>query len=202
MSCRLDIRNTRFAHTSFIPSPWMTPGRSRPSSPVKNSNRRARRGKIGGRLVFEPGGTGSKTRREPILTKYGATRRLFNRAASSPKRLILRLPKSVCCGVDFRCRRGIHFPGGGNGMNRGRSPASLNRRFRLAGALGPLAARLKSRLVAPYFVKIGFRRVFEPVAQGAKTSLPPIFPRLARRFEFLTGLLGRFILGRAEKSVF
>ena len=54
----------------------------RHSSPVKNSNRRARRGKIGGRLVFAPGATGAKTRREPILTKYGATRQLFNRADS------------------------------------------------------------------------------------------------------------------------
>ena len=39
------------------------------TSPVKNSNRRARRGKIGGRLVFEPGATGAKTRREPMVTK-------------------------------------------------------------------------------------------------------------------------------------
>ena len=54
-----------------------------------------------------------------------------------------------------------------------------------------MAARLKSRLVAPYFVTIGSRRVFAPVAPGAKTSLPPIFPRLGRRFAFLTGLLAR-----------
>ena len=46
-------------------------------SPVKNSHRRARRGKIGGRLVFAPGATGAKTRREQIVTKHGATRRFL-----------------------------------------------------------------------------------------------------------------------------
>ena len=66
-------------------SPARRRRRRRGSSPVKNSHRRARRGKIGGRLVFAPGAPGAKTSREPMLTKYGATRRLFNRAGRRPR---------------------------------------------------------------------------------------------------------------------
>ena len=38
-----------------------------------------------------------------------------------------------------------------------------------------IAARLKSRLVAPYFVKIGSRRVFAPVPQGSKQACRQFF---------------------------
>ena len=65
----------------------------------------------------------------------------------------------------------------------------LRQGIRLSRPPKGIAARLKSRLAAPYFVTIGSRHVFAPVAQGSKTSLPPIFPRLARRFKFLTGLI-------------
>ena len=51
---------------------------------------------MGGRLVFAPGATGAKTRREPMVTKYGATIRVFNRAGIPTRREI-----SVCRAYDL-----------------------------------------------------------------------------------------------------